>query len=82
MQYATEKPWDNLEIIVYPGQSGHFDLYEDENDNYNYEKGFYSTIRFIWDDKSRTLTIADRKGEFPGMLVRRSLPNIQAKRSK
>lgn len=78
VQYATEKPWDNLDIIVYPGQSGQFDLYEDENDNYNYEKGFYSTIRFIWDDKSRTLTIADRKGEFTGMLAQRSFRIIAA----
>lgn len=72
VQYATEKPWDNLNIIVYPGKSGQFDLYEDENDNYNYEKGIYSTIRFSWDDKTRTLTIADRKGEFPGMQEQRT----------
>lgn len=72
VQYATEKPWDNLDIIVYPGKSGQFDLYEDENDNYNYEKGICSTIRFSWDDKTRTLTIADRKGEFPGMPEQRT----------
>ena len=39
VQYATEKKWDNLEIRVYPGADGSFVLYEDENDNYNYEKG-------------------------------------------
>jgi len=39
VQYATEKQWDNLEIRVYPGANGEFTLYEDENDNYNYEKG-------------------------------------------
>lgn len=46
-------------------------LYEDEFDNYNYEKGLFSTIRFVWDDARRTLTICDRNGEFPGMLKRR-----------
>ncbi|WP_410795615.1 TIM-barrel domain-containing protein [Parabacteroides sp. FAFU027] len=71
VQFATEKKWDKLEIRVYEGANGEFSLYEDENDNYNYEKGIYSTITFKWDDKSKTLTIADRKGTFPGMLAER-----------
>jgi alpha-D-xyloside xylohydrolase len=71
VQYAEEKKWDNLEIKVYPGANGKFVLYEDENDNYNYEKGVYSTITFTWDDAKRTLTISDRNGSFPGMLNER-----------
>lgn len=72
VQYTTEKKWDNLDICIYPGANGEFVLYEDEFDNYNYEKGMFSTIKFSWDDASRTLTISDRKGEFPKMLKRRS----------
>jgi alpha-D-xyloside xylohydrolase len=68
VQYAEEKKWDNLEIRIYPGANGRFVLYEDENDNYNYEKGIHSTIGFNWDDKKRVLTISDRSGSFPGML--------------
>ena len=71
VQYATEKKWDDLEIRVYPGTNGDFTLYEDENDNYNYEKGVYSTISFSWNDKSKTLSIDTRKGSFSGMLVTR-----------
>jgi alpha-D-xyloside xylohydrolase len=71
VQYASEKKWDNLEIRVYPGADGQFVLYEDENDNYDYEKGMYSTITFMWDDTKQTLTINDRKGSFPGMLGKR-----------
>ena len=71
MQYVGEKAWDNLEIRVYPGANGSFVLYEDEGDNYNYEKGVYSTITFSWNDKARKLTIGARKGEFPGMLMSR-----------
>lgn len=71
VQFATEKKWDDLEIRVFEGANGEFSLYEDENDNYNYEKGIYSTITFKWDEKSKTLTIADRKGTFPGMLAER-----------
>jgi alpha-D-xyloside xylohydrolase len=67
VQYATEKKWDDLEIRVYEGADGEFTLYEDENDNYNYEKGLYSTIGFHWDNEKRILTIDEREGSFPGM---------------
>ena len=72
VQYATEKKWDDLELRIYPGADGEFVLYEDENDNYNYERGQYSEIRFSWNDKKKQLTIADRSGQFTGMLEKRS----------
>jgi alpha-D-xyloside xylohydrolase len=53
VQYSSEKKWDNLEIRIYEGANGEFTLYEDENDNYNYEKGAYSTITFTWDDAKK-----------------------------
>ena len=72
MQYVGEKAWDNLELRVYPGADGRFVLYEDEGDNYNYEKGAYSVIQFGWNDKTHTLTIGARKGSYPGMLQTRT----------
>jgi alpha-glucosidase (family GH31 glycosyl hydrolase) len=72
VQYAEEKNWDNLDIFIYPGTDTEFVLYEDENDNYNYEKGIYSTIKMKWNDTNQTLTIGTRKGEFPGMLSKRT----------
>jgi alpha-D-xyloside xylohydrolase len=78
VQYAMEKNWDNLEIRVYPGADGSFTLYEDENDNYNYEKGVYATITFHWNDKSGTLSIGERKGSFPGMLTGRTFRVVKA----
>ena len=48
-----------------------FTLYEDENDNYNYEQGARATIRIDWDDAGRRLTIGERRGQFPGMLQAR-----------
>ncbi|MCR5644573.1 MAG: glycoside hydrolase family 31 protein [Prevotella sp.] len=71
MQYVGEKAWGNLELRVYPGANGTFTLYEDEGDNYNYEKGVYSTITIKWNDKGRSLTIGKRQGEYPGMLKSR-----------
>jgi len=72
VQYSTEKTWDNLIIRVYPGANGEFTLYEDEGDNYNYEKGKYTTIRMSWNDYKRELTIGTRKGSYKGMLKDRS----------
>jgi alpha-D-xyloside xylohydrolase len=71
-EWSTEKPADPIELRIYPGADGDFTLYEDENDNYKYEKGIYATIRFHWDDARRSLTIDDRKGQFPGMLEGRT----------
>ena len=71
MQYTGEKSWDNLEIRIYPGADGTFVLYEDEGDNYNYEKGVFATIAFQWNNKSQTLTISNRQGTYPGMLESR-----------
>ena len=72
VQYAAEKKWDKLEIRIYEGTNGEFTLYEDENDNYNYEKGVCSTIQMKWNDQTKTLNIGECKGSFPGMLKNRT----------
>ncbi len=79
VQYSNEKAWDDLEIRVYPGANGEFTLYEDEGDNYNYEKGRFTEIQFTWDDSSKTLGIAPRKGSFKGMLQERSFRIVLVK---
>ena len=71
MEYTGEKAWDNLELRLYPGADGQFTLYEDEGDGYNYEHGVFATITFSWSDRSRTLTIGQRQGQYPGMLTSR-----------
>lgn len=81
MEYATEKPADNIELRIYPGADGTFRFYEDENDNYNYEKGQFATFTFNWNDKTRKLTISDTKGHFPGMLKNRTFNIVMVKGS-
>ena len=81
IQYATEKS-DPVEIRIYPGADGEFTLYEDENDNYNYEKGIYSTITFNWENEKKELTINDRKGSFPGMLSERKFNIVVVGKTK
>jgi alpha-D-xyloside xylohydrolase len=82
VQYATEKEWDNMEIRVYAGADGDFTLYEDENDNYNYEDGVYSTINFTWNNARKTLTIGNRNGSFPGMLAERKFNIVLVTKDK
>jgi len=77
IQYAGQKSADTLEIRIYQGADGKFDLYEDEGDNYNYEKGAYSIITFTWDDTEKVLTISDRKGSFTGMLTERKFTIVK-----
>lgn len=82
VQYSSEKKWDNLDILVYPGADGTFTLYEDEGDNYNYEKGKFSTIKFTWNEASHKLTIGERKGSFKGMLTNRTFNIILVQADK
>jgi alpha-D-xyloside xylohydrolase len=65
--YAAAQTGQPLEIRVYHGTDGAFTLYDDEGDNYDYEKGAYSTIPLTWHDATGTLTIGSRQGKFPGM---------------
>jgi alpha-D-xyloside xylohydrolase len=71
VEYAGQKPWDALEIRIYPGADGSFTLYEDEGENHNYENGAFSEITFSWNDAEQELTVSDCQGEFPGMLKSR-----------
>ena len=71
VQYAGEKPAGPVELRVYPGADGQFTLYEDEGDNYNYEKGKHATIPIEWNDAKQTLTVGKRSGNFSGMLKER-----------
>jgi len=72
LQYSSEKPADPIELRIYRGADGKFTLYEDEHDNYNYEKGKYATIPISWNDAKHTLEIGKRSGGFPGMLQDRT----------
>jgi alpha-D-xyloside xylohydrolase len=74
MQHTREKSADPLDILVFPGASGAFTLYEDEGEGHAHEHGAFSEIDLRWDDTLRTLHIGERRGSgYPGMLHTRSL---------
>ncbi len=68
MEWSDQKPAELINLYVYAGADGKFQLYEDEGTNYNYEKGKYATIDITYNDKQHSVTIGDRKGQFSGML--------------
>ena len=71
MQWSDEKPAELINLYVYAGKNGSFQLYEDEGTNYNYEKGKYATIDITYDDAAKTVSFGARKGQFNGMLKNR-----------
>src|SRR4029453_11068472 len=54
VQHCGEALDARLEVRVFDGADASFTLYEDENDNYNYERGEYRMTRLAWDDVRRT----------------------------
>ena len=66
IEYAGQAS-DPIELRVYPGANGQFNIYEDQGDSYAYEHGAHAVIPVHWDDSSRTLTIGARQGSFPDM---------------
>src|ERR1017187_1996895 len=73
MQYADEIHDAAYEIRVYRGADGVFPLYEDEGDNYNFESGRFSIVMLRWSELDGELIIAERAGDFEGIVTSRQL---------
>ena len=56
---------------IYAGADAQCELYEDEDDGENYERGVSSITPLEWNEKRQTLTIGKRIGHFTGMLDQR-----------
>ena len=64
LMYADEKKGEISEIIIYSGADGEFTLYNDDGDNYSYEKGNYSSVDIMYNDNKKTLTFGIACGKF------------------
>src|SRR6185312_8917433 len=67
VEYADEKPEGPIELRVYRGADGSFNLNRDTGNTYAYEKGERAIIPLRWSEASKTLTIGERQGEYPGV---------------
>jgi alpha-D-xyloside xylohydrolase len=72
IEYAEQNPGGPIELRIYRGADGQFDLYEDAGDSYDYEKGQHSVIPIRWNERASVLTIGGREGSFPGMVGTRT----------
>jgi alpha-D-xyloside xylohydrolase len=66
IEYAGQKT-DPIELRIYPGANGDFNLYEDQGNGYAYQNGAHAVIPIHWDDARRVLTLGAREGTYPGM---------------
>ncbi len=82
LQYTNEKPADPITLFVYTGKDASFTLYEDENTNYNYEKGAFANIALSYNEATKTLTIDKREGSFTGMLMKRTFKIVWITKDK
>ena len=57
-------PDELIELYVYTGEDGRFDLYEDDGRTLDYQSGDYSVIPMEWHEKARKLVFGDRTGDF------------------
>jgi alpha-D-xyloside xylohydrolase len=71
IEYATQDPAGPIELRIYRGANGKFDLYEDAGDGYEYQQGQHSVTPLRWDDRSSVLNIGMRQGSYPGMIEHR-----------
>jgi alpha-D-xyloside xylohydrolase len=79
--YADAPSNEPLEIRVYPGRDGRYELYDDEGDGFGYEQGRYATVQLVWHDDRRKLEIGSRQGTFPKMATNQRLKIVCAGRS-
>lgn len=61
-QYTDEKVDGPLTLWVHPGADGAFSLYEDDGKTFDFRKGEFMRINFVWNDRQRRLSMRLGKG--------------------
>jgi alpha-D-xyloside xylohydrolase len=72
IQYAEEETGKPVTLYVYTGNDADFTLYDDENDNNDYQKGMCSRISIEYQESTGKLSIGPTDGNYPGMLSKRT----------
>ncbi|MDI4648091.1 TIM-barrel domain-containing protein [Cohnella hashimotonis] len=74
IRHAEDVSSDGRLIVrIYAGQSGSFELYEDDGDSYDYEKGHYANTLLQWDEARRTFAVGERRGTHCGPITDREI---------
>ena len=62
VEYVAADDNKKMDIVVYTGNNATFELYEDDNETYNYENGEYSVIKISWDENKKELLFSSPTG--------------------
>ena len=81
IQYSEQPTDAPLEIRIYPGKNGSFDMVEDDGTSYNYTKGATRTTAYYWSDKTKTLTWKV-SGTYNGATVYKRIKAVIGKQEK
>ena len=71
IQSTAEALGRRIDLHVFPGRDGAFELYDDDGLSNRYEAGQCSRIAMRWDDRRGELTLGARRGTFPAMPAER-----------
>jgi alpha-D-xyloside xylohydrolase len=63
VQHASQ-PMKEIELRIYPGSNGSYELYDDTGDGYGYEAGEYAITPLSWNDASQRLHVKTRLGNY------------------
>ena len=61
-QYTDEPIDASLTLVIYPGENGKTEIYEDDGISFAHRRGAFTKIAVAWKDAERELTIALAKG--------------------
>jgi alpha-D-xyloside xylohydrolase len=70
-QYVDEHPDAPLTFNVYTGADGSFSLYEDDGVSNGYARGEFTRIPLSYNERTKTVTIGARSGQYKGMVGKR-----------
>ena len=71
VQYALEQANPTLTLSVYTGANGTGSVYEDDGTSRQYLNGKFARIPLRYEERTKTLTIDAREGNWPGMAATR-----------
>jgi len=71
-QYVDEKPDAPVTLKVYTGANGQFSFYEDDGVTEAYRRGEFTRIPLRYDERTGTLSIGAREGQYKGMVGKRT----------
>jgi alpha-glucosidase len=81
IQYSEQTSDTPLEIHIYPGKNGSFEMVEDDGISYNYTKGDIRTTTYYWNDGARTLSWK-ASGPYSGKNVYKTIKAVLGKEEK